>query len=53
MVRWSGSQVVSWSGGQVVIKSVFFCFFNASLSKLLEVTKLVSDFFDPLLGFFF
>ena len=52
MVRWSVGQVVSWSGGQVVIKSVFL-FFNASLSKLLEVTKLVSDFFYPLLGFFF
>ena len=52
MVRWSGVQVVRWSGGQVVIKSVFLLFFNASLSKLLEVTKLVSDFFIPYLDFF-
>ena len=47
MVRWSGGQVVRMSGGQ------FFCFFfNASLSKLLEVTMLVSDFFIPYLDFF-
>ena len=43
--------MVSWSGGQVVIK-LFFLFLNASLSKLLEVTKLVSDFFIPFLDFF-
>ena len=64
MVRWSGGQVVRLSGGQVVRGSmgqvvrwlggqVFFGFFNASLSKLLEVTKLVSDFFIPFLDFFF
>ena len=42
MVRWSGGQWVRWSGGQVVKWSGGQVFFNASLSKLLEVTKLFS-----------
>ena len=37
MVSGSGGQVVRWLSGQVVR-----FFFNASISKLLEVTKLVS-----------